>query len=191
MNFGLILNKLLLLYSSGNKSAGSQAPASFTSDGEHIVSATDDSNVHIWNYTSHDQKSSRSKSIKSCESFSARNSSIAIPWSGLKNKIGSLPGNILGNAHFDQLQKLPASFPDCFTSLSFFLDALYRGSATWPEEKLPKSKPPPVSKSDFKFLKNAWLHARHAPNLWGLVIVTAGWDGCIRTFLNYGLPLRF
>jgi hypothetical protein len=27
-------------------------------------------------------------------------------------------------------------------------------------------------------------------HLWGLVIVTAGWDGRIRTYLNYGLPLR-
>jgi hypothetical protein len=26
--------------------------------------------------------------------------------------------------------------------------------------------------------------------MWGLVIVTAGWDGRIRTYLNYGLPLR-
>ncbi|KAL2236676.1 UNVERIFIED_CONTAM: WD repeat-containing protein 44 [Sesamum indicum] len=182
----------------GNRSSGSQVPASFTSDGEHIVSVSEDSNVRVWNYTSHDQKSSRPKNVWSCESFLSRNASIAIPWCGLKNKLGALPGSILGNGHFDEklLQKLPASFPDCFTmSFGFFLDALSKGSATWPEEKLPKSNPmaakTSVGKSEFKFLKNAWLSALNSPHLWGLVIVTAGWDGCIRTFLNYGLPIRF
>ncbi|KAI3453342.1 hypothetical protein Pfo_010005 [Paulownia fortunei] len=182
----------------GNRNSVSQVPAAFTSDGEHIVSATEDSNVRVWNYITQDQKSSRLENVWSCESFLSRNASIAIPWCGLKNKLGALPGSILGNGHFDEklLQKFPASFPDCFTtSLGFFLDALYKGSATWPEEKLPKSNPVPVKpsvcKSEFKFLKNAWLSAFNSPHLWGLVIVTAGWDGCIRTFLNYGLPMRF
>ncbi|KAG8374555.1 hypothetical protein BUALT_Bualt10G0007600 [Buddleja alternifolia] len=175
----------------GNRSSSSQVPASFTSDGEHIVSVSEDSNVRVWNYTIHDQISSRSKNIKSCETFSSLNASIAVPW---KNKLGSLPGSILGNGH-NLDDKLLQKFPDCLTSLGFFLDALYKGSATWPEEKLPKSIPtavkPPLCKSEFKFLKNAWLNALNSPHLWGLVVVTAGWDGCIRTFLNYGLPIRF
>lgn len=181
-----------------NRSSVSQMPAAFTSDGDHIVSATEDSNVRVWNYTTHDQKSSRLKKVWSCESFLSRNASIAVPWCGLKHKLGALPGSILGNGHFDEklLQKIHAAFPDCFTmGLGYFLDALYKGSATWPEEKLPKSNPvpikPAVCKSDFKFLKNAWMNAFNSPNLWGLVIVTAGWDGCIRTFLNYGLPIKF
>ncbi|PIN00954.1 WD40 repeat-containing protein [Handroanthus impetiginosus] len=178
----------------GNRSSGSQVPASFTSDGEHIVSISEDSNVRVWNYMAHDQKSSRPKKVWSCESFLSKNASMAIPWGGLKNKLGSLPGNILSNGHFDE--KLLQKFPDCFTtSLGFFLDTLYKGSATWPEEKLPQSNPttvkPSLCKSEFKFLKNAWLSALNSPHLWGLVIVTAGFDGCIRTFLNYGLPIRF
>ncbi|KAL3817886.1 hypothetical protein ACJIZ3_003791 [Penstemon smallii] len=186
----------------GNRSSGSQVPASFTSDGQHIVSATEDSNVRVWNYTTtHNQKtsshSSSPKTIRSNETFTSRNASIAIPWCGLKNKLGSLPG-LLSNGHLDEklLQKLPPYFPDCFTmSLGFFLDALHKGSPTWPEENLPKSSPLEVKnllgKSEFKFLKNAWMSALNSPHLWGLVIVTAGWDGCIRTFLNYGLPIRF
>ncbi|KAK6162212.1 hypothetical protein DH2020_002053 [Rehmannia glutinosa] len=124
----------------GNRSSGSQVPASFTSGGEHVVSVSEDSNVRVWNYTTQDQKSSRPKNLYSCESFLSRNASVAIPWGGLKNKIGALPGSILGNGHFDEklLQKLPASFPDCFTtSLGFFLDALYKGSATWPKRNCP------------------------------------------------------
>ncbi|XP_047971706.1 WD repeat-containing protein 44 isoform X1 [Salvia hispanica] len=167
-----------------NRSSTSQMPAAFTSDGEHVVSATEDSNVRVWNYSNQEQKPSRAKKIWSCESFLSRNASVAIPWcGGLKHKLGGLPGSI----HFDEklLQKLQASIP---MSVGNFLDALYKGAATWPEEKLPL---PSVCKSDFKFLRNAWQNAFNSPNLWGLVIVTAGWDGCIRTFLNYGLPIKF
>lgn len=183
----------------GDRSSGSQVPASFTSDGEHIVSVSDDSNVRVWNYTTQEQKSSRQKNVSSCESFLSHNTSFAIPWGGLKSKLGAaLPGSRLGNGHFDEklLPKSPASLPDCLTtSLGwFFFDALYKGSATWPEEKLLESNPesvkPWLCKSNFKFLKNSWMNAMSSPHLWGLVIVTAGWDGCIRTFLNYGLPIR-
>ncbi|KAL6556982.1 hypothetical protein OROHE_006858 [Orobanche hederae] len=180
----------------GHRSSGTQVPACFTSDGEHVVSVSKDTNIRVWNYTTQDQKAPQKKNIWSCESFLSRNASIAIPWGGLKNKLGALPGSILGHGHLDEklLRKLPASFPDCLTtSLGFFLDALYKGSATWPEEELPKWNPMAAVKfkSEFKFLKNAWLNALNNPHLWGLVIVTAGWDGCIRTFLNYGLPIRF
>ncbi|CAI9759333.1 unnamed protein product [Fraxinus pennsylvanica] len=179
----------------GNRSSGSQATASFTLDGQHIVSATEDSNVCVWSYITEDQKSTRPKNVRSRESFFSRNASIAIPWGGLKTKLGALPGSILGSVNFDEklLHKLPASFPDFFTMRRGFLES--KGSTTWPEEKLPNSSPVPVSpsvcKSEFKFLKSAWQNALHSPHLWGLVIVTAGWDGCIRTFLNYGLPIRF
>ncbi|XP_051148884.1 WD repeat-containing protein YMR102C-like isoform X2 [Andrographis paniculata] len=187
----------------GNRSSvTTQAPASFTSDGEHIVLATEDSNVRVWTYPSPDLISShqkkKKKNIWSCERFLSRHASIAIPWCGLKSKLGALPGSILGNGHLEERLplKFPASFPDYFTaSLGYFLDALHKGSSTWPEEKLPKSIPapakPPLYKSEFKFLKNAWLSALNSPHSWGLVIVTAGWDGCIRTFLNHGLPIRF
>ncbi|KZV40923.1 WD repeat-containing protein 44-like [Dorcoceras hygrometricum] len=182
----------------GNHSSASHVSATFTSDGEHFVSATEDSNVHVWSYDAQDQRSSRSKNLGSRESFFSRNSSIAVPWCGLKNKLVSLPESILRNGHYDEkfLQKLPAYFPDCFTmSLGFFLDAIYKGSATWPEERLPKLRPvsgkPSLRRSEFRFPKNAWLSKLNTPHLWGLVIVTGGWDGCIRTFLNYGLPIRF
>ncbi|XP_075494870.1 uncharacterized protein LOC142532460 [Primulina tabacum] len=171
----------------GNRSSGSQVSATFTSDGEHFVSATEDSNVHVWSYNAQDQKSSRSKNSGSRESFFSLQFFHRHPLVWIEE-----------TGHCDEkfLQKLPAYFPDCFTmSLGFFLDAIYRGSATWPEERLPKSTPvtgkPSLRKSEFKFLKNAWLSALNTPHLWGLVIVTAGWDGCIRTFLNYGLPIRF
>lgn len=182
----------------GMKNSGSQASASFTSDGNHVVSITEDSNIYLWNYTNQDQTSAEVKNISAHESFLSHNAAIAIPWGGLKTKPGALHGGILENGHFedDLLPKVPSALPDCFSlGRGFFLDSLYKGSATWPEEKLAKSSPaavsPSVYKSEFKSLKGALQSALSSPHLWGLVIVTAGWDGCIKTFLNYGLPIRF
>lgn len=77
-------------------------------------------------------------------------------------------------------------------SHGFCSGGLSKCSATWPEETLPTAKSVIVSSvncgSQHKLLKisrqNITSHA------WGMVIVTAGWDGKIRAFLNYGLPLR-
>lgn len=188
------------------KNTGSQASTSFTSDGNHVISVSEDSNVYVWNYTHEDQRSAKTKHIKSRESFFSRNASVAIPWGGLKMKTGTVnqesSSSILETRHFekDLLPKMLSGFPDCVAlGRGFFLDSLYnKGSATWPEEKLPEScsspsaaVSPSICKTEFKFLKSALQSALNSPNLWGLVIVTAGWDGCIKTFLNYGLPIRF
>ncbi|KAF2313497.1 hypothetical protein GH714_011261 [Hevea brasiliensis] len=179
-------------------------------DGKHIVSTSEDSNVYIWNYNSQEKSLSREKNIQSYESFMSRNVSIAIPWCGIKSGPGTLVSptsgrDILGSngKHGHNHHKflgeldhkmLPTS-SDCFSlTRGFLLDSLTRGSATWPEEKLTDSSPvavsPTKSKSEYKFLKNACHNIFSSPHLWGLVIVTAGWDGRIRTYLNYGLPLR-
>ncbi|KAA8538066.1 hypothetical protein F0562_027354 [Nyssa sinensis] len=78
-----------LPYKSGVRNPGSQVPASFTSDGQHIVSASDDSNVYVWNYISEDKSSHRAKNISSCENFLSHNASIALPWYGMKAMSGS------------------------------------------------------------------------------------------------------
>lgn len=57
-----------------------------------------------------------------------------------------------------------------------------RASATWPEELMtkqsPKSNTSPPGEVD----------QAPSPSAWGLVIVTAGRDGRIRTFQNFGFP---
>ncbi|KAA8535138.1 hypothetical protein F0562_030141 [Nyssa sinensis] len=59
------------------------------SHGQHIVSASDDSNVYVWNYISEDKSSHRAKNISSCENFLSHNASIALPWCGMKAMSGS------------------------------------------------------------------------------------------------------
>ncbi|GAB2226119.1 hypothetical protein Droror1_Dr00021911 [Drosera rotundifolia] len=66
---------------------------------------------------------------------------------------------------------------------SYFFDRI---AATWPEEKLllaAKNRSPRPS-LDFS---NGVMQNRTA---WGMVIVTAGLRGQIRTFQNFGLPIR-
>ncbi|KAA8526110.1 hypothetical protein F0562_007790 [Nyssa sinensis] len=191
----------------GVRNPGSQVPASFTSDGKHIVSASDDSNVYVWNYISEDKSSGRAKNISSCENFLSHNALIALPWCGMKAMSGSpasptflgddLLGSILKNGKSkcdeDLHHRMPLSSPDySYLNRGFFLVPLSKGSATWPEEKLPSPSPAAVSptmcKSEYKFLKSACRNISSS-HMWDLVIVTAGLDGRIRTYHNYGLPI--
>ena len=66
---------------------------------------------------------------------------------------------------------------------SYFFDRI---SATWPEEKLvlaARNRSPRVSVDFFDGV------SQNMP-AWGMVIVTAGLRGEIRTFQNFGWPLR-
>ncbi|KAL0317974.1 UNVERIFIED_CONTAM: WD repeat-containing protein 44 [Sesamum angustifolium] len=167
----------------GLRNTGNQISATFTSDGKHIISASEDSNIYIWNYTDVGNSSfPQPKVNKSFEFFSA-DASVAIPWSGLKS----------GTISESSINPLPFSSATCFSlSQEFLLDSTSKGSATWPEEKLPMSSPPAgtsqLGKSQYKLFKTSCLSSSDT-HTWGLVIVTAGWDGRIRSFHNYGLPV--
>ncbi|XP_030454081.1 uncharacterized protein LOC115675515 [Syzygium oleosum] len=193
----------------GLRSSGGPMIATFTSDGKHVISASEDSNVHIWNYAGQDKTSSRVKNIWSCESFWSSNASVALPWCGIRTVPEALAPPSRGeesrascaengeNHHRleEYFQKMPPYSPDCFSlSRGFFLELLPKGSATWPEEKFSDSSQTMVSsqaisKMESKFLKSA-CHRVLSSHMWGLVIVTAGWDGRIRTYHSYGLPVR-
>ncbi|KAJ0538945.1 putative transcription factor WD40-like family [Helianthus annuus] len=151
----------------GQRNAGNPFCASFTSDGRHIVSANEDSNVYVWDCDNQNKSSVfKQKTVRSYEWFYA-GASVALPWSG-------------GSAHTNPLAP-------CYFSLGqdFFLESGSKGSATWPEEKLPSSGP--LCKSRYKFFRSS-SQSSYDSHKWGMVIVTAGWDGRIRSFLNYGLP---
>lgn len=144
--------------------------ASLTSDGKHIVSACEDSNVYIW---SNDEES-ETKKIRSFERFSA-NASVAATWCGFS----------------DHNTTLPFSSPSCLSHNEGFVPgSISKGSATWPEENLPANplSTSAMNASHYKFLKSSYQRASSSLS-WGMVIVTGGWDGQIRTFQNYGLPV--
>ncbi|KAK9053067.1 hypothetical protein SSX86_029697 [Deinandra increscens subsp. villosa] len=190
----------------GNRSSGSQMAASFTSDGKHIISAAEDSNIYIWNHNITPNKPlTKPKTNLSFENFSSQNTTMAIPWCGLKTIAASLPSprltlnNHLITNNFNNIV-VPRSTIDSprmqspATTRGFFLETLLKGPPTWPAESLPGSTQvsvsPSMRKSEYKFLKTAYQSTFVVPHIWGLVIVAAGWDGRIRTYLNYGLPIR-
>ncbi|GAB4858528.1 hypothetical protein Ancab_010003 [Ancistrocladus abbreviatus] len=177
----------------GISSAGNFLSASLTCDGKHIVSACEDSNVYIWDCVDQsDEDRSQSKKVKSSERFPT-NASVAIPWCGFQNRNGR-SGWQFGALTLRTSIVHPFSSPACFShSQELFLEAYPKGSATWPEEKLPASNQlgltSSMHKSEYKFLRSS-CHSTSSSHAWGLVIVTAGWDGRIRSFHNYGLPIR-
>ncbi|KAK1438555.1 hypothetical protein QVD17_04364 [Tagetes erecta] len=184
----------------GNRSSGSQMSASFTSDGKHIISAAEDSKIYVWNHNvSPNKPLTKPKTNSSFENFSSLNTTMAIPWCGLKTIAAALPSPILTlNNNLNNVVPRSTIYSPRMQSPSttrgFFLETLLKGPPTWPVESLPGSSQvsvsPSMRKSEYKFLKTAYQSTFVVPHIWGLVIVAAGWDGRIRTYLNYGLPLR-
>ncbi|KAL3645487.1 hypothetical protein CASFOL_010667 [Castilleja foliolosa] len=188
----------------GFRNTHSQISASLTSNGKYVVSASEDSYVYVWRHEN-ESRPNRSKGVtvtRSYEFFHCQDVSVAIPWPGLS---GGQNGNFDG---FEELSMAnhpttPAeetsgsensSVPSgCRNSpLNGTISNVTNGclfdkiSVTWPEEKLmlaTKNRSPRIS-VDFT---NGFYQNRSA---WGTVIVTAGLKGEIRTFQNFGLPVR-
>lgn len=176
----------------GNRSSGSQLSASFTADGKHIVSTGDDSNVYIWNHVSSDKLYTKAKSNLSCESFFSENTSVAVTWRGIKSIAAAFPSPRPANTN-DVVPRSTIKSPRK-PSLSVNRSFLLRSPPTYPAEKLPDSTQvcvsPSMRKSEYKFLRSAYRNTFVGPHTWGLVIIVAGLDGRIRTYVNYGLPVR-
>ncbi|XP_059661533.1 uncharacterized protein LOC132307715 [Cornus florida] len=198
----------------GFRNANSQISASLAANGKYVVCASEDSYVYVWKHEG-DSRLSRSKGItvtRSYEHFHSKDVSVAIPWPGMcdtwefqgtcsgeQNGIGDhldevstanhppTPVEETNGSESSTLASGCASSPLHGTissaTNSYFFDRI---SATWPEEKLvlaTKNRSPRTS-VDFT---NGVNQSRSA---WGMVIVTAGLRGEIRTFQNFGLPVR-
>lgn len=189
----------------GFRNAGSQISASFTSDGTHIISASEDSCVYVWDCDNTERPTcSRVRTNWSCERFFSNSASIAIPWckTTLANMLPSFastssarsPGIIVRYPSKNGVEHDRTLLVSSDGISVGFSDPFSRGVATWPEEKLASSNSLVVSsstcKSEYKLLKTACQNMGGTSHAWGLVIVTAGWDGRIRVFQNYGLPVR-
>nr|XP_004244210.1 WD repeat-containing protein 44 isoform X2 [Solanum lycopersicum] len=201
----------------GFRNTNSQISASVTADGRYVVCASEDSHVYIWKHEG-DSRPSRNRGVtitQSYEHFHCQDVSVAIPWPGLSDNL-KLPDSSLGeqNGHADHLDEVStANHPptpieengtECSPLVSgcsnsplhgtlsgamnsYFFDKF---SATWPEEKLllaTKNRSPRVSVDTSVDFSNGLNQSKSA---WGFVIVTAGRRGEIRTFQNFGLPIR-
>ncbi|CAN6861250.1 unnamed protein product [Brassica oleracea] len=182
----------------GFRNTNSQISASLTSNGKFLVSASEDSNVYVWNYDS-DSRAGRSKRVtvtNSYEHFYCRDVSVAVPW----------PGKISNNNNSPDESPITANNPPTpvndpinnktvtngiisSATNRYFFDRI---SATWPEEKLllaakNRARTSPRVSVD---MSNGPLNRKPSASAWSMVIVTGGLRGEIRTFQNFGLPVR-
>ncbi|OIW15356.1 hypothetical protein TanjilG_26729 [Lupinus angustifolius] len=177
----------------GLPKSGSQMSGSFTSTEKHLISVGDDSGIYLWNFNEFRNASSKhTKSMYSCEYFSSKGVTVAIPWSDIASSRNNSPR--YSSEVQPQLETvLAAKDSECFSFRSWFLiDGTCQGSMTWPEEKL-VSLDSPFPEDGFDqqqlCLKNLF-HNNSVSETWGLSIVAADSDGIIKTFHNFGLPVR-
>ncbi|KAL2472835.1 Transducin/WD40 repeat-like superfamily protein [Forsythia ovata] len=194
----------------GFHNTNSQISASISDNGRYVICASDDSSVYIWRHEG-ESRPNRNKGVtvtQSYEHFHCQDVSVAIPWPGISDTWGFQDTCSGGqNGHFDEVSTdnhPPTPVEDTNGNESSPLGSRCSGSpvnrtissvtnsclfdriATWPEERLLsacKNRSPRVS-VDFS---NGLIQNRSA---WGMVIVTAGLRGEIRTFQNFGLPVR-
>ncbi|KAE9584223.1 putative transcription factor WD40-like family [Lupinus albus] len=181
----------------GLPKSGSHMHGSFTSNGKHIISVGEDSHVYIWNHNDTKKASTKQKKTEySCEYFFSKGVTIAIPWSGMNAEQKGPCSNFVQHHSSElqnQLEVAAGRDSERFSLGSWFsIDGTCRGSTTWPEEKLP-CWDLPLAKEEYE--KHKLYHKdtsldRGVPETWGLSIVAAGCDGTIKTFHNFGLPIR-
>ncbi|XP_072962244.1 uncharacterized protein [Typha angustifolia] len=196
----------------GFRNTSSQISGYFTTNGKYVICASEDSHVYVWRYDD-DSRPSRSRAVtmsQSYEHFHCQDVTVAIPWP--TSGTGGTPRShsrrqdvqdgdfkysplVLTEANGQQHPPSPSSSPthlpvNCLQQNSI-LDInsdnfAERFAATWPEELVAVKKQSPQSSFDV-FDGSVPAESRSA---WGLVIVTAGRGGEIRTFQNFGFPVR-
>ncbi|XP_027341530.1 WD repeat-containing protein 44-like isoform X2 [Abrus precatorius] len=178
----------------GLPKSGSQMSGSFTPNEKHIISVGEDSHVYIWNFNELENASSKQrKSKRACEYFSSKGVTVAIPWSGMKADQRGSSSNF-SHRSSDMQTQLDVRDSERFSLSNWFsIDATCRGSMTWPEEKLPSWDLPLAEDDEYdhqQLYHQDTCHDRSVLETWGLPIVAAGCDGTIKTFHNFGLPIR-
>lgn len=197
------------LSSTGFRNTSSQISASVTQNGKYVICASEDSQVYIWRHDD-DYRPNRTKlSINSTqiyEHFHCRDVTAAIPWVNAAASAYNTPGEttphgfnnpnglrqsselnlqLMAEADGREPVDSPRQAGILGSNANHFSD---RASATWPEEKLLVSSngSSPESSRDRcnggKLLENK--------SAWGMVIVAATRGGQIRTFQNFGFPVR-
>lgn len=178
---------------SGFQNTSSQISACSAANGRYIISASENSRVYIWKY-SDDSKPSPKKNIVSVtnthENFQCERVTVAVAWpcAGARMTFRANSRNqdsldcVSGNGHI--LGSEPAK-ENRTPAVQDQSNNLCNNGATWPEEFMTNTKQSPKANS---MTHPGDVDQAPSPPAWGLVIVTAGHDGQIRTYQNFGFP---
>ncbi|KAK4791657.1 hypothetical protein SAY86_032070 [Trapa natans] len=183
----------------GHSNLGSQVSASFSSSEKHIVSG-DGSRVYLWDYDSSSVlpwKNKAVKSVRSCEYFRSEGVSVALPWSGTDRSLSRINSSNRFQ-YYTRRHRCPEPGDSNRFNIGnwFSMDGPCLGTATWPEEKLLLREWSDCEGNDLQSKDRRVTEemvddaAIQFSETWGLVLVTASLDGKIRTYHNYGLPMR-
>lgn len=179
--------------------------SSSTSRTHQIVSVGEDSQVYVWSNNYNQTPSSTKTALRSSEHFFCDGVSVAIPWlmKPTEEKDLEEQSSLERQNHLDTASWFTDLEP--VTGVSrFSMDGAARGkkSATWPAEQLPVGESPnedhpnsyqcvdysPRRHHDYYPAQKLVPKASSAS--WGLVILTACHDGTIKTYHNFGLPVK-
>ncbi|KAJ8755038.1 hypothetical protein K2173_016473 [Erythroxylum novogranatense] len=189
----------------GFSNSKSQISATLTANGKYVVAASADSYVYVWNHEA-DSQPNRSKGVTvthSYEHFHCQDVSVAIPWPGMGETWGldEHYSEEWFDSHLDEVSianhpptpveemsgnEDSRSVIGCTNNSvngiissatnGYFFDRI---SATWPEEKLNLATRTRSPRTSIDF-------SNQSMSAYGMVIVTAGLRGEIRTFQNFG-----
>ncbi|KAJ6822729.1 WD repeat-containing protein 44-like [Iris pallida] len=180
----------------GFRNTSSQISASLTTNGKYLICASEDSRVYVWRYDVSKSRSSRSKGfvtvMQSYEHFQCPELTVAIPWPA--SDLGGFPRS--NSSKLNRVNGISKTIPAVPADHSLFQSRGCNGgnaqqgvlstSATWPEEKLLATMKYNSKRTGGSC--NGGLQVQSWP-AWGMVIVTAGKGGQIKTFQNFGFEV--
>lgn len=175
----------------GFRNTNSQISACSAVKGRYLISASEDSHVYMWRCND-DSEPNTKKGIVSItnthEHFHCEGVTVAVSWPCASSTMTSRewPENGLSGSELDKDQEMPDAQHQ--SNIIRNTNPNHNGdtSATWSEELMTPTKQSPRSSASHP------MEGDQSPShsAWGLVIVTAGHEGHIRTFQNFGFPVR-
>ncbi|KAJ6822598.1 WD repeat-containing protein 44-like [Iris pallida] len=181
----------------GFRNTSSQISACLTMNGKYLICASEDSRVYVWRYDVSKSRPSRSKGFvtvtQSYEHFHCPDLTVAVPWPG--GGLGGFPRSNSGKLNgINGISKTNSEVP---ADRSLFSPRGCNGtaqhgvlsaSATWPEEKLLMATKYNSKRTGGSCNGGGGVQVQRWP-AWGMVIVTAGRGGQIKTFQNFGFEV--
>ncbi|KAJ3680336.1 hypothetical protein LUZ60_016614 [Juncus effusus] len=193
----------------GFRNTSSQISACLSSNRKYIISASEDSHVYVWRHDDDSEQPSRSKNsisiTQSYEYFHCRDVTAAVLWpqdSYRNSTVSSTTSNSFfsvgptGTSYSTSNSFSSVGPTGSSSSNNNSNGDVNRATATWPEEMVRGAERNNIIGSNNIIngnnagdIFNSGVAAQ-SRSAWGMVIVTAGRGGEIRTFQNFGFPIR-